>query len=90
VPAAAALEDLVRRLGIARTLRQYNVLTSWSTIVGAQVARVTEAERVDKGVLTVRVATAAWRAELSMKRLEILEKIKAAVGPTTIHEIRFR
>jgi predicted nucleic acid-binding Zn ribbon protein len=90
VPAAAALEDLARRLGITRTLREYNVLTSWSTIVGAQVARVTEAERIDHGVLIVRVATAAWRAELSMKRVEILEKIKAAVGPTTIREIRFR
>jgi predicted nucleic acid-binding Zn ribbon protein len=36
------------------------------------------------------VTTAPWRAELSMKRLEILQKINRAVGADVVKDIRFR
>jgi predicted nucleic acid-binding Zn ribbon protein len=86
----AALNDLVANLGIARKLREYNAITSWETIVGEQIARVSKAQRIDNGVLYVEVASAPWRAELSMRRREITEKINAAAGKRIVHDIRFR
>jgi len=89
-PLAVALEQLVEGLGIARTLKQYDVLTLWSSIVGEQIARVTNAQRIEKGVLYVHVSSAPWRAELAMKKGEIIKKINKAVGDTVVTDIRFR
>ena len=90
MPVAVAIQELVHRLGITRTIRQYDVINTWESIVGEQIAKVTTVQRIDNGVLYVGVATAPWRAELSMKRREIIEKINSAVGRNIIKEIRFR
>jgi predicted nucleic acid-binding Zn ribbon protein len=90
VPASQAISELVASLGIDHTLRKFGVLTGWSDLVGEQIARVTEPERIESGVLYVRVSTAPWRAELSMKRLEILRKINRAAGADVVKDIRFR
>jgi len=89
-PVDRALEELVDTLGIRSSLRRYSVITSWEGIVGEQIARIAHPERVDDGVLTVKVTSAPWRNELSMRRTEILEKIVKAVGKGVVREIRFR
>lgn len=89
-PVGAAIDTLTGQLGIARTLKQYNAITSWEEIVGEQIARVTKAQRIDNGVLYVSVATAPWRAELTMRKREILERINAAVAKGVVKDIRFR
>jgi predicted nucleic acid-binding Zn ribbon protein len=45
---------------------------------------------MENGVLYVGVATAPWRAELSMKRLELVEKLNKRVGTRVLSDIRFR
>ena len=86
----AAMGQLVEGLGIARTLKQYDVLTRWASIVGEQIARVTTAQRIEHGILYVHVATAPWRAELTMKRVEIIQKINTTLGDSIVTDIRFR
>lgn len=86
----AALQDLVRHLGLERNLEDYQVITFWPEMVGEQIARVTEAQRMENGVLFVSVSTAPWRAELSMKRMEIMKKINSMLGKNVVKEIRFR
>jgi predicted nucleic acid-binding Zn ribbon protein len=66
------------------------VITFWAEMVGEQIARVTEAQRMENGVLFVSVSTAPWRAELSMKRMEIMKKINSTLGKNVVKEIRFR
>jgi predicted nucleic acid-binding Zn ribbon protein len=90
VPASQAINELLTALGIDQTLRKFSVLTAWSDMVGEQIARVTVPDRIESGVLYVRVTTAPWRAELSMKRLEILQKINRALGADVVKDIRFR
>jgi len=85
-----ALSALVQDLGIAPTLRQYDVLTSWAEVVGEQIARVTTAQRIENGTLFVGVANGAWRNELSMKRLAIMEKLNRKAGAQVVKDIRFR
>lgn len=89
-PLAQALDAFIHQLGITKKMKQFSILTSWPDIVGEQIARVTEAERIENGILFVKTATAPWRNELSMRRLELLEKINAAAGATIVKEIRFR
>jgi len=86
---AAALEEFVQGLGIGGTLRRYDVLTLWREIVGEQVAKAARPERIEKGVLLVRVETAPWRAELSLRKAEIMKRIAAVVGNGVVNDIRF-
>jgi predicted nucleic acid-binding Zn ribbon protein len=89
-PIGIALQQLTHHLGIAKTLRQYDVLASWESIVGQRIARVTEAQRMDNGILYVGVTTAPWRAELSMMRRDIVKKINSRIGTKIVKDIRFR
>lgn len=90
VPLGAALLEFASKLGIDGTLAQYSVLTSWPEVVGEQIAKVAVPQRIEGGTLYVSVSTAPWRAELSMRRHEILEKVNRHAGNPVIREIRFR
>lgn len=87
---AVALEKFVHQLGITKKMKQFSVITSWPGIVGEQIAKVTVAERIDNGILFVKTASAPWRNELTMRRMEIMEKVNAAAGSKIVKEIRFR
>ncbi len=86
----AAILDLTKHLGLEKNLVDYQVITSWAEIVGEQIAKVTQAQRMENGILFVGVSTAPWRAELSMKRMEITQKINGVFGKNVVKEIRFR
>ncbi len=85
-----AIQELAKHLGLEKNLEEYRAITSWQEVVGEQIAKVTQAQRMENGVLFVSVATAPWRAELSMRRLEILQRINAMLGKSVVKEIRFR
>ncbi len=89
-PFARALETVIRQLGITNKMKQAQILSAWADIVGEHIARVTEAERIENGILFVKTLNAPWRNELTMRRLEIMEKLNAAAGSRVIKEIRFR
>ncbi len=84
------MQGLVRELGIAPKMAQYDVLAAWPDVVGPQIARVTVPQRMENGVLYVTVATSPWRAELSMKRLDLIERLNSHVGTKVLNDIRFR
>lgn len=68
----------------------------WEHAVGSRIARRAQPERLDKGVLIVRVAHAAWANELSLLAEDIRQQLAAAgvdvealrfvVGPIQIDE----
>ena len=89
-PIGAALERLTKSLGIEKRLDEYGLVEQWAQIVGERIAGVSKAERLDNGVLIVSVASAPWRAELSMQRLMIVKKLNDAAGKQLVKEIRFR
>ena len=82
------LRALVDKLGLDKKIRQYSILEEWPAIVGPRIAEVAEPYRVDGGILYVRVRTAEWRNELTMRKPEILKKINAKEN--IIQDILFR
>jgi predicted nucleic acid-binding Zn ribbon protein len=89
-PFALALDKFVHSVGITKKMKQFSIITSWAEIVGEQIAKVTEAERMNNGILFVKTKSAVWRNELSMRRMEILQKVNTAAGSKLVKEIRFR
>jgi predicted nucleic acid-binding Zn ribbon protein len=89
-PIDSVLDALIAQLGIKPKLDQYGIIPLWPEIVGAQIAKVTEVERIENGVLVIRVTNAPWRSELTFRRKEILEKIHQFMKGDVIKDIRFR
>jgi len=89
-PVGEALERYLSRSGLARRLKQAQVIPDWSQLVGPQIAAVTVPESVTPdGLLFVRVATSAWMNELQLMTPEIMARVNAGRGPGRIRTIRW-
>lgn len=90
VPLGTVLDSLMKTLGIEKNIEQYQIFNMWNSIVGEQIAKVAQPERIHNGVLIVVVSNAPWRTELTFRKKEILEKIHSTLNSTSITDIRFR
>ena len=75
LPLGTVLNSLIKTLGIEKNIEQYKIFDVWNTIVGEQIAKVAQPERIHNGILIVAVSNAPWRTELTFRKKEILEKI---------------
>ena len=84
-----AIEEAIETTGIKSALKQEAAVLLWDSIVGEVVSSVAKAERVESGMLIVKVETPVWRQELHMQKEEIINKINKKIGTSAIREIRF-
>lgn len=84
-----ALKRQIGRLGIARKIACGRVLAGFSDIVGPQIAAKATAESLAEGVLTLVVPDAAWRQELTMQKVQLIERLNTAAGEHVIRDIFF-
>lgn len=89
-PLGSVLDALVKSLGIEKQVEQYKIFDAWNTVVGEQIAKVAQPERIHNGVLIVAVNNAPWRTELTFRKKEILEKIHETLKSKSISDIKFR
>jgi predicted nucleic acid-binding Zn ribbon protein len=86
----SALEELTKSLGINKKLQEYDAVVHWEEIVGEQIAKMTTAMRIVKGVLFVQVKTSTWRNELTLRKKEIINKINLETGTNAVKDIKFQ
>ncbi len=60
----------------------------WTKLVGARIAGRTRVGRLQRGVLTVKVASSAWSNELSFLKRQLITKLQRAGHEVT--DLRFR
>lgn len=80
---------MLRKFGIDNAIAQNNALNIWNDVVGESVAKNAKPDRVEHGVLIVKVSSPTWRQELYFKKKEIIEKINHTIGKNVIRDIRF-
>ena len=80
---------MLRKFGIDNAIAQNKALNSWKEIVGDTVAKNTEPDRVEHGVIIVKVSSPTWRQELYFQKKEIIQKINNKIGKKVIRDIRF-
>ncbi|MEW5797481.1 MAG: DUF721 domain-containing protein [Bacteroidota bacterium] len=89
-PLGSVLDALVKSLGIEKQVEQYKIFDAWNAVVGEQIAKVAQPERIHNGVLIVAVNNAPWRTELTFRKKEILDKIHETLKSQSIIDIKFR
>ena len=85
-----ALRGYLSRSGIGARVAQAQTVIDWPTLVGPQIAAVTQPESVaPDGTLFVRVATSAWMNELQLMMPDIMARVNAGRGNGRIKTIRW-
>lgn len=87
----SALASFLEQTGLARRVDQASVVPEWATLVGANIAAVTEPLFIARdGTLFVAVRTHSWMNELSMMEPQLLRIINAAPDRPRVARIRWR
>jgi predicted nucleic acid-binding Zn ribbon protein len=89
-PIGEVLKGFLREKGLESRVERAQVLVEWASLVGPQIAGVTEPRQVtEDGTLFVGVKTHGWMTELSMMERTLLAKINAVEGRPAIRKIRW-
>ena len=84
------LAGVLRQSGIAERVEQAGLIPEWPSLVGAQIAAVTEPTSISAdGTMFVMVTTNAWMNELSLMEPELLRALNAKPGRTPVKRIRW-
>lgn len=75
--------------GYLNVCKEYDAIAKWNTVVGEKISSVTKCDRVNDGILYVKVTSAPWRQEIVFLKQEILSRLKKEAGCTTIKDIVF-
>ncbi len=85
------LSGFLEESGLAERVEQAAVLPEWPTLVGPQIAAVTEPRSITPdGTLWVWVRTHAWMTELSLLEPELLRKLNARPLRAPIRRLRWQ
>jgi len=88
-PLGDLLAGVLADAGIADRVAQASVVPEWASLVGPQIAGVTEPLSVGAdGTLWVGVASHAWMTELSLMEPELLRALNAAKDRPPVLRIR--
>lgn len=79
----------LRALGLETPLLQRRLVAAWPTVAGAGVASYTDGVVIRNQTLYVHLTSPALRADLSMRRQELVAQLNAFVGAQIISDIRF-
>jgi predicted nucleic acid-binding Zn ribbon protein len=90
-PIADTVARFLKQSGLAKRVEQAEVIPEWPTLVGAQIATVTEPRSITPdGTLFVAVRTNAWMTELSLMEPELLRALNGKPGRARIERIRWQ
>ncbi|MFN2563946.1 MAG: DUF721 domain-containing protein [Gemmatimonadaceae bacterium] len=85
------LAGYLKQSGLAARVDQAGVIPEWPSLVGAQVAAVTQPRSVTPdGTLFVWVTTNAWMTELSLLEPELLRALNSKPGRPPVRRIRWQ
>jgi predicted nucleic acid-binding Zn ribbon protein len=79
----------LRQNGLETPLLQRRLIDSWGKVAGKTIERYTEEKYIRNQVLFVKLSRPALRADLSMMRTELVNRLNQEVGAKIIIDIRF-
>lgn len=84
------LAGVLATAGITARVEQAGIIPEWPSLVGPQIALVTEPQSISAdGTLFVHVTTNAWMMELSLMEPELLRALNAKPGRIPVKKIRW-
>lgn len=86
------IESLVRQIirnnGMETPLLQRRLINLWDEVAGNLVAGYTESKEIRNQTLWVKIQNPAVRADLQMRRTQLVAQLNNRVGATIINDIK--
>jgi hypothetical protein len=73
---------------IKTIVEENDVVNDFETIF-PDLKKVVKPQKVERGILTLKVENAAWRSELKFKETEIINKINSFYKEERVNKIKF-
>ena len=87
----SVLPGVLAQSGVAGRIEQAGIIPEWPSLVGKQIAAVTNPLHVTAdGTLFVAVKTNAWMTELSLMEPELLRSLNRKPGRSPVKKIRWQ
>lgn len=83
------LQAALKRLDLEEAALEARALMLWPHIVGEQMARASEAQKIQGGTLVVVTRSSVWSQEFSFQKPTILRKYKDRLGKEFVKDLRF-
>lgn len=81
------LDELVKGRQWEGALAEGNLFTSFSEIVGEEIAAHSEPITFFEGVLTIRASSTAWATQLNLLKPTILEKLRSSAPGVLVDDL---
>lgn len=83
------LPQILRHEGLETPLQQKRLIDAWATVMGKPVERYTGDKFIKNQTLFVQILNPALRADLTMNRTVLVQRLNNFVGAQVIADIRF-
>ena len=83
------ISKFLKTAGLENRIDEYMTFTHWDSVVGKEISKHTEPEKITGGTVFVKVDSDVWRNELAYFRNEIICKLNEKIGKNIVKEIRF-
>lgn len=84
------IEQLFRQKKMWKQYQQHLIIELWSDLMGINIASVTRAERISKGILFIVVKDSTWAYHLTLLKVQLSEKINSYFGYKLVSDIYFQ
>lgn len=83
------INQFLRNEGLELPLIQRRLIESWDEITGNTIAKYTQEKFIKNQTLFVKITNPALRADLTMMKATLIQKLNAQVGSFVISDIKF-
>lgn len=88
-PIKNILLNFLQSAGIQEKYEENIAVAYWESIVGDEIARHTEPQKVADGTVFVKVDDNVWRNELVFFKKQIIAKLNTRIGKNVIKDVKF-
>jgi hypothetical protein len=85
----AIVNEVLSLRGYLSVCKEYGIMRKWQSIAPHNLAMESRCERIDDGILYVKVASAPWRQEAVYLKEKLLRRIQKEEECPTIKDIVF-
>jgi predicted nucleic acid-binding Zn ribbon protein len=84
-----AIQQLLARLDANGRFDLVRLIRVWPEVVGNPIARRTEVSGLKFHTAVIKVSGAMWIQELTLLKLQILDRLRTALGDDAVRDLRF-
>jgi len=83
------LSSLLKNRGWDKIVRERRIFEIWDEAVGGPIARNAQPDRIERGVLIVRVRSSSWAQEMTYMKERVIARLNEKLPRPLVTDMRF-